>query len=263
MTPVERLRAWGAEPTGETWATPSSRFAAGIRDGLPVVVKAAHVDEEVAGNRLLTWWAGRGAVPVLEHEDDAVLMVRAVGRRDLARMARGDADAEATAVLVDAARILHASGVPPASVPLVPLRPWFRELLERRWDDPLLDAASGIATALLDGTEAADVVALHGDVHHGNVLDLDGSWVAIDPKGLLGHRAYDIANLLCNPDSATAAAGLDERLGIVTDRSGLDLDTVVRWTVAYAGLSAAWCAKDPAADDAVVRAIGRRLLPRV
>lgn len=33
------------------------------------------------------------------------------------------------------------------------------------------------------------MVTLHGDLHHGNVLDFGASgWLAIDPKGLKGER---------------------------------------------------------------------------
>lgn len=58
-------------------------------------------------------------------------------------------------------------------------------------------------------------MVLHGDVHHGNVLNFGArGWLAIDPRGLVGERAFDHANLLCNPDVATAAASgswLDRR----------------------------------------------------
>ena len=33
-----------------------------------------------------------------------------------------------------------------------------------------------------------DVGVLHGDLHHGNVLDFGDGWRAIDPKGLVGER---------------------------------------------------------------------------
>jgi streptomycin 6-kinase len=50
-----------------------------------------------------------------------------------------------------------------------------------------------------------DVVALHGDMHHENVLRFGSrGWLAIDPKGLTGERGFDYANIFCNPDGATA-----------------------------------------------------------
>lgn len=45
-----------------------------------------------------------------------------------------------------------------------------------------------------------DVVVLHGDIHHGNVLDGgERGWRAIDPKGLLGERTFDFVNILLAP----------------------------------------------------------------
>ncbi len=49
-----------------------------------------------------------------------------------------------------------------------------------------------------------EVGALHGDIHHGNILDFgpERGWLAIDPNRLCGDRAFDYANLFCNPDIA-------------------------------------------------------------
>ena len=63
MNPEERLRAWGAEPTGEVWRTPSSDLAAGIRGGEPVMLKVARIEEERRGGRLMAWWSGCGGLP--------------------------------------------------------------------------------------------------------------------------------------------------------------------------------------------------------
>ena len=257
------LRRWGAVPTGEAWRTPSSHLAAGTRDGEAVIAKVALVEEERVGGRLMAWWDGRGAVPVLERDDDAVLLLRATGPRDLAATARRGGDDEATAVLVDAALALHAHGRPsPEQVPLVPLRRWFAELVDRPQGDPLLAAAAQVARGALAATGEADAVVLHGDVHHGNVLDLGDRWAAIDPKGLLGHRAFDLANLFCNPDGATALGRLEPRLALVADRAALERPLLERWVVAWCGLSLAWDPQDPATwHGSAARGVLARLLP--
>ncbi len=277
MTPEERLRAWGAEPVCAPWSSRSSVLTNGIRDGLPVVLKIPRVEEEVRGTALLAWWAGRGAVPVLEHDGDAVLMVRASGSRDLAAMARGRRDGEAAAVLADTAATLHAHGRPHPSVPLVPLRRWFTALLDRPVADAVDPACAPVARELLAATREADVggptrdrppphprhTPLHGDLHHGNVLDTAGAWAAIDPKALLGHRAFDLANALCNPDAEIALRHLDARVEVVADRSGIDADVIARWTFAWCGLSGAWSRGRADEHARAVRAIAERLRPRV
>src|SRR5436305_6679363 len=108
MTPEERLRAWGAEPTGEVWTTGSSDLVAGRRDGVPVMLKVARIEEERRGGRLLAWWSVHGGLPVLEHDDDAVLMLRATGRRSLLALSEDGRDDEAEEVLAETATALHA-----------------------------------------------------------------------------------------------------------------------------------------------------------
>lgn len=210
------LRRWGARPTGERWRTPSSRLAVGVRDGVPVIAKVAVIEEERRGGRLLAWWSAHDGLPVLEQQDDAVLMRRAIGPRDLADWSVSGRDDDAVDALVDTVAALHAIPAPPASVGLMPLTVWFRDLVERPQVDPLLDRAASCARDLL--AEPSRAVALHGDVHRGNVLDLDGArWVAIDPKALLGAAEFDLANLVCNPTEEMAVARLDARLARIAD----------------------------------------------
>jgi streptomycin 6-kinase len=88
---------------------------------------------------------------------------------------------------------------------------------------------------------------LHGDLHHGYVLDGgERGWLLIDPKGLLGERTYEYATTLCNPDEARALAPgrLVRQAGIIAEAAQLDGDRLLRWTLAHAGVSAAWCMQD-------------------
>ena len=84
-------------------------------------------------------------------------------------------------------------------------------------------------------------------------------WRAIDPKGLIGPRGYDYANLLRNPLTARSrdAGRLDRLAGIVGELSGLSRTDILGWTLAHAGLSAAWSLEagdDPAHSLAVAEA---------
>jgi streptomycin 6-kinase len=84
---------------------------------------------------------------------------------------------------------------------------------------------------------------LHGDIHHGNILDFGArGWLAIDPKGLLGERGFDYANIFCNPDHglATATGRVARQATIIAEASGLERARLLQCVLAYAGLSAAW-----------------------
>ena len=237
---------WGLTPDGPPIVTPGARLMA-VRRGLePAMLKIATEADEKLGRILMTWWDGRGAARILEHQGDAILLERATESRSLSDMARTGHDSEATAILCDALAVLHAPRAKPWP-DLLPLSAWFRDL------EPVASSQGGFfaraheeAGRLLSSPQ--DVVALHGDIHHDNVLDFGvRGWLAIDPKRLLGERGFDYANIFCNPDLADPTPPVaiiperfSERLRIVTERSGLDRRRLLRWILAWTGLSAAW-----------------------
>jgi streptomycin 6-kinase len=92
-------------------------------------------------------------------------------------------------------------------------------------------------------THPKSIVPLHGDVHHGNILDAgERGWLAIDPKGVLGERGFDYANLFRNPgaDFAGERERLQRRVEIVARAASLEPKRLLTWILAYAGLGAAW-----------------------
>jgi streptomycin 6-kinase len=237
------LTRWGLAADGEGFTT---RFGSHL---LPVrraearaMLKIAVHEEERRGGALMAWWDGVGAARVLAREDMALLMERLDGSRDLTRMAREGEDDAATRVLCQVAAGLHAprAGPPPAS--LVPMDVWFRSLA------PAAAAHGGTfakALAAAGPLLAApqDIVVLHGDLHHGNVLDGGPrGWLAIDPKGVLGERGFDYANLFRCPDVeiALAPGRMRRQAAIVCEAANLEPRRLFTWILAYAGLGAAW-----------------------
>src|SRR5262249_41395270 len=150
-------------------------------------------------------WAGAGAASVLAWDDAALLLERVDGPRSLLAMVADGHDDEATRILCRVAARLHR---PRAAAPpgLVPLACWFEAPGPgARGQGGVLGRADVVAQALL--ATPRDVVVLHGDIHHGNVLDGGArGWLAIDPKGLRGERTFDFVNILRNPDAAVALA---------------------------------------------------------
>lgn len=243
-----RLRQWALTPDGPAFATPSSVLQPVLFRSRPAFLKIATVEEEAVGGRVMVWWDGRGAAPVLAHDGDALVLERAVGDGDLARMAQdGSAgDDDATRILCRTARRLHAVDDRPLPDGLVGLPEWFRELFAHALEHP--DAHGGfyaLAAATARELLAAPTgeVVLHVDVHHGNVLDFgsDG-WLAIDPKQVFGDPGFDFANILCNPTAAVALAPgrLERQVAVIAEEAGIDRARMLRWTLAWAGLSSCW-----------------------
>ncbi|GAB1406325.1 aminoglycoside phosphotransferase family protein [Thermomonas brevis] len=217
--------------------------------GAPAMLKHTTAPEELAGFGLLEWWDGDGAARVLAREGNVLLMERATGHADLLRWAMQDpqADAAASAVLCDVLARLHAARATPAP-PLQPLAGWFEALgAEAAVRGGMFARCAIIANALLADPDSDDVVPLHGDCHHRNVLDFGArGWLAIDPKDRVGDRGFDYAQLLCNPDlpHAAGSARFAAQLAQVSARAGLQPVRLARWTAARAALSAVWFLED-------------------
>ncbi|WP_343319598.1 aminoglycoside phosphotransferase family protein [Arthrobacter sp. TMP15] len=238
---------WAIGQRGDMVITPSSWLVPGRWHDRNVMLKVARVAEEARGGRVLGWWAGCAAVDVHEVTDQAVLMDLASGQRALTAMCQAGRDDETTSILCETIASLH--GVPDkSSAPrdLVPLALWFQDLIAPHAAKPHggnLERAATMAQELLEASAAEAHVVLHGDLHHGNVLDFNGRWRAIDPKGLFGHRAFDYANIFCNPSTDVALKNFHRRLAIVSEHSGLDVDTVRSWVIAWCALSVVWSDK--------------------
>jgi streptomycin 6-kinase len=229
------IERWGLEPDGEPFRTPyaGSRLLPVRQDGQALMLKLAGTEDERRGASIMAWWNGQGAAPVVAHEGDALLMMRAGGGRALGR----EEDGTATAILCAAVAKLHGPRPAPPSAP--PLRELFSALLEGR--EPRLAGARQVAWDLLD--EPRDEVLLHADIHHSNVLDFGvAGWLAIDPWGFRGERAYDYANILRNPDPERVMqpGRFDRGRALIAELSRLDPDRLLRWIYAHAGLAAAW-----------------------
>ncbi|WP_374532409.1 aminoglycoside phosphotransferase family protein [Phenylobacterium sp.] len=243
------LARWGLVPDGDAFVTDhtGSWLLPVQHAGAPAMLKIASAPEEIAGGALMEWWGGEGAARVLAREAEALLLERAVGPASLADMASHGRDDEATTIICEAVERLHRPRGSRPPVSLVPLEIWFRQLAPTAAiHGGVLAKADAVAKALMAAPR--DIVALHGDVHHGNILDFGPrGWLAIDPKGLLGERGYDYANTFCNPDTSLGLqpGRLQRRLGVVAQRSGQAPRRVLQWILAYSALSAAWMIDAP------------------
>jgi streptomycin 6-kinase len=181
-------------------------------------------------------------------------MERAENATSLAELARSGRDDEASRILCSVAAKLHAARnrTLPA---VIPLTEWFEALLRAaEAHGGILGFATRTASDLLSGQR--DIVVLHGDLHHGNVLDFGSrGWLAIDPKGLIGERYFDYANIFCNPDAETTTrpGRLARQARVVAAAAHLDPGRLLAWIVAWAGLSAAFSIDDGQRPDAALK----------
>lgn len=240
------LSAWNLIPDGQPIVTRAARLLPVRRHDEPAMLKLSHEQDERLGGIVMEWWDGEGAARVFAREGNALLLERATGPASLGEMARNGRDDEACKILCATAGRLHAARKKPRPE-LTPLVEWFRELWPAaRAHGGVLNRSAEVAHALLG--DQREIVVLHGDLHHDNVLDFGArGWLAIDPKHLVGERGFDFANIFTNPDLAdptrpvaTEPGRFARRLDVVADAARLDRRRLLSWTVAWTGLSAAW-----------------------
>ena len=241
---LPHLERWRLVPDGAPVATLNSRLLPVRWCGQAAMLKMLSEEERFSGS-LMAWWAGDGAAVVLACDDAALLLGRAEGAASLADMARRGQDDEACRILCAVAARLHAPRDTPVPS-LTRLPEWFRSLIAAAPAGPAVLARCADTARILLAAPREPCV-LHGDLHHGNVLDFDPSgWRAIDPKGLIGERGFDFATLFRNPDGADPSRPVAivpdrfrRRVDVVAEAAGLERDRLLRWVLASAGLSAA------------------------
>ncbi len=241
------LERWGLVAEGPPITRRSSRLLRVRYRGEAAMLRVSTPEEERSGTPLMQWWDGSGAARVFTYDDGALLMERAEGTRCLAAMARNGEDDAACRILCDTALRLHAPRSAPPPRDLEPLELRFSALwpASDRYGGTMRRCAEA-ARFLLAHPEAP--IPLHGDLHHGNVLDFGPrGWLAIDAVGVLGERGFDYANIFSNPDLddptppvATRHDRFARRLSLVTQAARIERQRMLQWIIAWTGLSAAW-----------------------
>lgn len=210
--------------------------------------------DESAGEHLaLRTWDGRGAVRLLRADPRrSVLLLERLTSEDLTEQW----DEEAVAVVAGLYGDLHVDPLPQ----LPALVPWVGQILDRpaagRVPRRYLEQARSSLRSL--GSLGGERL-LHGDLHYGNVLSDGTDWVAIDPKPLVGHPAWEVAPLLTNrwAEMGTGAAlrwSVRRRVEVVCDVAELDEDLVLAVSALRAVVGAIWAVEDDDAE-AVSRAV--------
>lgn len=216
--------------------------------------------DEKRGAALMDWYGGDGAAAIFDRHGDTMFMEWLDGGT-LAAPVQAGRDDECTIALCTVVSQLHRPRDTPAPE-LMPLRQRFAALFEAEAKDwphtarDLYARATGVALKLFDKPSA--VIPLHGDLHHENVLSSSRGWLAIDPKGLLGDPAYEVADIFRNPAGMQKLAADPRRIARLADafsaRLGFNRKRLLGFAAAHSALSACWdmAAGNPITTDLAV-----------
>jgi streptomycin 6-kinase len=205
-----------------------------------------HVRETRPEIEALRIWDGVGAARLLAAEPDvgALLLERVQPGTMLSEI--GDDD---QTVRVAAALLRQLWQPPPEGARLPSLQDWTAaydrnyEMLSRGaggFPSALFERAWALRAELLASTTSR--VVLHGDLHHFNILRSErAGWLAIDPKGLVGDRCFDVCQFLHNPMPNPIPVHTNRRrLDIFAAELDLDRRRLTNWSVVHAVLNACW-----------------------
>ncbi len=122
----------------------------------------------------------------------------------------------------------------------------------------LVERAESLFHDLLASTDQQWLI--HGDLHHMNILSskAHGGWLAIDPKGVIGDRAYEPAPFILNPyDDIYSVMDVrkifERRIDQFSEILDIERERIHGWVLAFSVLSAWW---DYGSGDSWRRTIG-------
>ncbi|WP_010192173.1 aminoglycoside phosphotransferase family protein [Bacillus sp. m3-13] len=219
-------------------------------DGAQVVLKLSLPNKEIRSEvEALSFFAGEGMVQVIDTDvEKGILMLERLSPGHT--LATLENEVEATEIAAGIMKSLWVPETPDSRLPQIEERE--QSLIKFYKAHPtgkapitqdLLQKAIHTFQRLLQ--EKKERYILHGDLHHYNILKSHSSWVAIDPKGLVGEREYDTIQFLLNnlPDQDIEPI-LSERIAVLVDNLKLDERRILAWGFAHSVLSVCWSLED-------------------
>lgn len=161
-------------------------------------------------------------------------------------------DDEAINITANVIKRLHTAPIPSAHT-FSHIKDWFTALDgDLKIPTQILQKARQLCDQLLKTAEPD--VLLHGDLHHDNILQNGETWVVIDPKGVIGEPAYEVAAFIRNPmpdllDHNDAKKIICNRMNQFSELLELPSDRIRDWCFVQAVLAWVWAIED-GCDDA-------------
>jgi streptomycin 6-kinase len=216
--------------------------AQGFQHDFPIVLKVGIRDGLLAKEALaLKFFEDHGALKLIESSEGALLLQQAIPGTSLMKYFP-DRDEEAIEIAADIIKKLHSvNSIPENFTPVEELLNDFH----KKWNIPdrIIFKAQRIADHLLKTTTRK--VAMHGDLHHDNILRDGDEWKIIDPAGVAGDPVYEIASFMINPidriwKCENAVAIIKNRIEKFSSLLNVDPQRILQWTFVKSVLCWIW-----------------------
>lgn len=233
-------------------------FAENLIDNSNVIFKAGipnpDLDNEI---RSLHYFAGNGCIELLQYDmkHGVMLLEQAIPGVMLDTLTMQGLDDQAVYICADIIDLLHSPAiVTPDLRKLAKLSDRLNEYHEVRdiitanpdkyntFDLDLFDHAENLFADL--NVTTTETVVMHGDLHHYNILSARREpWLAIDPKGIIGDPAFELAAFMINPLPQIVATSnlpqlLARRIDLFHEILGYPRQRIRDWCIAHAFLVA-------------------------
>lgn len=224
----------------------------GLQGAQPIILKLGlDIDGFKREAAALMAFSGFGVVEILSENNGLLLVECAVPGISL-KFYFPEKDDEAINITANVIKRLQK-----APIPSTHAFPHIKDWLEALDGDlkipaPTLQKARELRDQLLK-TAYPDIL-LHGDLHHDNILQNGNDWVVIDPKGVIGESAYEVAAFIRNPipellTYADAPNIILNRITRFAELLELPSQRILDWCFVQAVLSWVWAIED-SCDDA-------------
>ncbi|MEP4770072.1 MAG: aminoglycoside phosphotransferase family protein [Roseibium sp.] len=228
---------WDLDDIGPPFGGSNVSLALPARRGTDdVVLKIQYPDAESRYEAdALQAWNGSGAVRLLEHdrENAALLLERCVPGTYLAN----DPNTDVLGVVTDLLQQL----LKPVNGPFTTLADqaivWAEEI-PKAWERAMRPCERYLVDTALDfirelSISQPDQVLLHQDLHGHNIISAEREpWLAIDPKPLVGEKAFSLAPIVRSFELGQTKEATLWRLDRLSADLGVDRERARGWTVA-------------------------------
>lgn len=213
----------------------------------PIILKLGLDNEALTREAFaLKCFAGCGAVKVLAEDEGMLLLERAIPGISL-KSYFPNQEHKSIEIACGVMKKLHQASIPEGhNFPHI--KDWLTAL-DKDWNIPkhYLQKARKLRDELLQ-TSKPDVL-LHGDLHHDNILQNGKNWLVIDPKGVIGESAYEVAAFITNPmpdliNIQDSEEIIQMRIAMFSDLLNVPRTKIADWCFVQAVLAWIWALED-------------------
>ena len=231
----------------------------GFQETQPIILKLGLDGEGLHREaQALRAFAGFGAVKVLDEEEGALLLERAVPGTSL----KDPRDQKVIQIACQVTQKLHQAPLPCGSFPHI--RDWLKaldhgpEFIAARTTGDVrhqiaayLEKARHLRDKHLENSLTS--VLLHGDLHPENILQNGQDWVVIDPKGVIGSPIHEVWAFITDFETDTQ---------FVADFFAFDLKEVRELYFVHLMLALCWSIEDGTSLNPFLE-LAEKVYPRV